>query len=206
MASWPTRRRTERDGGKPWLLAPVDLQVLKAAGVTFAVSMLERVIEERARGNPPRRRRSVPKLCVWSATTSPAEAGFGGGDAAQGGTGRAAGVEPVPGSRHRPGRRRGLHQGAGAVLGRHLGWMPACIQNRAGTIPSRRSCWWCRAAGRIVGADTRQRRQPQGLRRALGAAAVQGQGQQCVLRHRTVPCGCSTRPSASTMSETWISP
>jgi fumarylacetoacetate (FAA) hydrolase family protein len=32
-------------------LAPVDLQALKAAGVTFAVSMLERVIEERARGD-----------------------------------------------------------------------------------------------------------------------------------------------------------
>ena len=41
-----------RDSGRPWLLAPIDLQVLKAAGVTFAVSMLERVIEERARGNP----------------------------------------------------------------------------------------------------------------------------------------------------------
>jgi fumarylacetoacetate (FAA) hydrolase family protein len=41
-----------RDSAKPWLLAPVDLQVLKAAGVTFAISMIERVIEERARGNP----------------------------------------------------------------------------------------------------------------------------------------------------------
>ena len=41
-----------RDPNKPWLLAPVDLQVLKAAGVTFAISILERVIEERARGNP----------------------------------------------------------------------------------------------------------------------------------------------------------
>ena len=41
-----------RDPGKPWLLAPVDLQALKAAGVTFAASMMERVIEERARGNP----------------------------------------------------------------------------------------------------------------------------------------------------------
>ena len=40
-----------RDSAKPWLLAPVDLQAIKAAGVTFAVSMLERVIEERARGN-----------------------------------------------------------------------------------------------------------------------------------------------------------
>jgi fumarylacetoacetate (FAA) hydrolase family protein len=41
-----------RDTTKPWLLAPLDLQAVKAAGVTFAISMLERVIEERARGNP----------------------------------------------------------------------------------------------------------------------------------------------------------
>ncbi len=40
-----------RDLGKPWLLAPFDLQPVKAAGVTFAVSLLERVIEEQARGD-----------------------------------------------------------------------------------------------------------------------------------------------------------
>ena len=40
-----------RDPAKPFLLSPVDLQVLKAAGVTFAVSMIERVIEERVRGD-----------------------------------------------------------------------------------------------------------------------------------------------------------
>ena len=40
-----------RDGNRPWLLAPVDLQSLKAAGVTFAVSLIERVIEERAHGD-----------------------------------------------------------------------------------------------------------------------------------------------------------
>ncbi|MFP5076989.1 fumarylacetoacetate hydrolase family protein [Rhizobium sp. YIM 134829] len=34
------------------LLAPVDLQAVKACGVTFARSMLERVIEEKAAGNP----------------------------------------------------------------------------------------------------------------------------------------------------------
>jgi fumarylacetoacetate (FAA) hydrolase family protein len=34
------------------LLAPIDLQSIKACGVTFARSMLERVIEERAAGNP----------------------------------------------------------------------------------------------------------------------------------------------------------
>ncbi len=49
LANTPPDRR---DPKKPWLLAPVDLQVLKAAGVTFAISMLERVIEERSRGNP----------------------------------------------------------------------------------------------------------------------------------------------------------
>lgn len=44
--------RATRNPAKPWLLAPVDLQAIKAAGVTFAVSMLERVIEEQARGAP----------------------------------------------------------------------------------------------------------------------------------------------------------
>jgi fumarylacetoacetate (FAA) hydrolase family protein len=41
-----------RDPAKPWLLAPIDLQAVKAAGVTFARSMLERVIEEQAQGAP----------------------------------------------------------------------------------------------------------------------------------------------------------
>ncbi len=36
------------------LLAPCDLQAVKAAGVTFAGSMIERVIEERAKGDPAR--------------------------------------------------------------------------------------------------------------------------------------------------------
>jgi fumarylacetoacetate (FAA) hydrolase family protein len=49
LANTPT---DGRDAAQPWLLTPVDLQALKAAGVTFAISMLERVIEERARGNP----------------------------------------------------------------------------------------------------------------------------------------------------------
>jgi fumarylacetoacetate (FAA) hydrolase family protein len=40
-----------QDASRPSFLAPVDLQALKAAGVTFAISMLERVIEEKARGD-----------------------------------------------------------------------------------------------------------------------------------------------------------
>ena len=43
-----------RDPARPWLLAPCDLQAIKAAGVTFVRSMLERVIEEQAGGDPAR--------------------------------------------------------------------------------------------------------------------------------------------------------
>ena len=43
-----------RDPSKPWFLAPCDLQAVKAAGVTFVASMLERVIEEQARGDASR--------------------------------------------------------------------------------------------------------------------------------------------------------
>jgi fumarylacetoacetate (FAA) hydrolase family protein len=39
------------DPSKPRLLSPVDLQAVKASGVTFVVSLLERVIEEQARGS-----------------------------------------------------------------------------------------------------------------------------------------------------------
>lgn len=39
-------------GGPVHLLSPVDLQCIKAAGVTFAHSAIERVIEERAGGDP----------------------------------------------------------------------------------------------------------------------------------------------------------
>ncbi|ANK87919.1 MULTISPECIES: fumarylacetoacetate hydrolase family protein [unclassified Rhizobium] len=42
------------DAGRPYLLAPADLQAVKACGVTFAQSMIERVIEEKAAGNPDR--------------------------------------------------------------------------------------------------------------------------------------------------------
>ena len=44
--------RNGAGGDDTRLLAPCDLQAVKACGVTFAGSMVERVIEERARGNP----------------------------------------------------------------------------------------------------------------------------------------------------------
>lgn len=44
--------RDIHDPQQPWLLAPIDLQAVKACGVTFARSMVERVIEENASGDP----------------------------------------------------------------------------------------------------------------------------------------------------------
>ena len=41
-----------RDPSRPWMLAPSDLHAVMASGVTYVASLLERVIEERARGNP----------------------------------------------------------------------------------------------------------------------------------------------------------
>ena len=41
-----------RDPEKPRFLAPIDLQAIKAAGVTFLDSLMERVIEEHAKGDP----------------------------------------------------------------------------------------------------------------------------------------------------------
>jgi len=43
-----------RDLARPFLLSPVDLQAVKASGVTFIASLLERVIEEQARGSRER--------------------------------------------------------------------------------------------------------------------------------------------------------
>ena len=43
-----------RDARRPFFLAPCDLQVVKAAGVTFATSLIERLIEEQADGDPSR--------------------------------------------------------------------------------------------------------------------------------------------------------
>ncbi|WP_454719540.1 MULTISPECIES: fumarylacetoacetate hydrolase family protein [Cupriavidus] len=47
---------TRGAGHAPTLLAPCDVQAIKACGVTFAVSLIERVIEEQAGGDPTRAR------------------------------------------------------------------------------------------------------------------------------------------------------
>ena len=54
LARSPGERLGTLEEFVPDLLAPVDLQAIKAAGVTFAVSLLERLIEEHAKGDPAR--------------------------------------------------------------------------------------------------------------------------------------------------------
>ena len=53
--SWRITDIAERpDPARPHLLAPIDLQVIKACGVTFADSLLERLIDERSSGDAAR--------------------------------------------------------------------------------------------------------------------------------------------------------
>ena len=59
-ASHHTRRRPD----DAHLLAPFDLQVVRACGVTFATSLIERVIEEGARGDAAEARRIRERLAV----------------------------------------------------------------------------------------------------------------------------------------------
>ena len=62
-----------RDERAPWLLAPCDLQAVKASGVTFVASLLERVIEEQARGDAAKAdglRTSIRRSSAAASTTS----------------------------------------------------------------------------------------------------------------------------------------
>lgn len=49
---WPARAATLRDETRVVLLAPNDLSATRACGVTFVRSLLERVVEEKAKGDP----------------------------------------------------------------------------------------------------------------------------------------------------------
>ena len=109
-----------RDETAPWLLAPCDLQAIKASGVTFVASLLERVIEEQARGDAAKAAGLAAVDHVASSATTCAASGPARPKAqrlkdvliAQGV------VVAVSRGRHRP-RRGDLHQGAADVGGRH---------------------------------------------------------------------------------------
>ena len=167
------------------LLAPIDLQVIKAAGVTFAVSMVERVIEERAAGDPPGAQEIRAAGPVRHRRLDRRHrAGQRQGRQGQGGAAGRGAVVAVPGGRHRT-RPGDLHQGARAVRRRRRcpgrGAGPLGLeQPRARGGAGRRSR---RSSGR---GHPRQRRQPARLRGPQRAAARRGQGQQRLLCDRAV--------------------
>ena len=80
-----------RDNSKPYLLSPVDLQAVKASGVTFVGRLLERVIEEQARGAAEKAdaiRADIAGLI--GARSRQAEARLGAGDGDEGQADRSA--------------------------------------------------------------------------------------------------------------------
>ena len=172
--------------GKLKLLAPCDLQAVKASGVTFAESMVERVIEEQAAGDADRAdeiRKKVQSVI---------------GDSL-------SGIEP--GSEKAMEVKRVL-QGEGlwsAYLevgigpdaevftkcqpmasvgwGDQIGLHPISTWNN----PEPEIVLAVTSTGKIVGATPGQRREPARRRGPVGPAAGQGQGQQRVVLHRAVP-------------------
>ena len=108
-----------REPGTPWFLAPIDLQAIKASGVTFAKSMLERVIEEQARGDAAKSRGNPQDHRLRDRLRSLEDrARLGRRHAPQGPPDRPGGLVPISGGGHRSGRRN-LHQGPAHGRGRH---------------------------------------------------------------------------------------
>ena len=103
---------------KPYLLSPIDLQAVKASGVTFVVSLLERVIEEQARGSAEKAdaiRADIAGLI--GARPLQAQARLRRSDGDQGQADRARRLVAISRGRHRAGRRD-LHQMPADGVGR----------------------------------------------------------------------------------------
>ena len=169
----------------PWLLAPCDLQPVKASGVTFVASLLERVIEEQARGDAAKAeglRTSILSVIGNSLhDVRPGSAEAMRLKEVLIGAGR---LVAVPRGRHRSGRGD-LHQVPADGRGRH---------RRRGRHSPEVGVEQPRAGDRARGQRgrprrrrvARQRRQPARFRRTQRAAARQGQGQQRLVRDRAV--------------------
>ena len=175
-----------RDPARPWLLAPIDLQAIKAAGVTFAASMIERVIEERARGQSAAAaaiRAEMTRLVGADLSTlapgSPAAMRLKQALIAEGAWSQYLEVGIGPDAEIFTKSQPMSAVGAGADAGFHSA--------SAWNNPEPEVVLAITSQGRDRRRDARQRRQLARLRRPLGAAAGQGQGPERELRRRPVP-------------------
>ncbi len=157
---------------------------IKASGVTFVASLLERVIEEQARGDAGEGRRACARRSRRSSARTCSRFGPGSDEARRlkDVLDRAGRLVAVPRGRHRPGRRDFL-EGPADVRRRHrrrsrhpseVGVEQPRARNRARRQPHRPR----------RRRDARQRRQPSRLRRPQRPAAGQGEGQQRLVRDR----------------------
>jgi fumarylacetoacetate (FAA) hydrolase family protein len=107
---WGNTDPLNQNPKEAWFLAPTDLQAIKAAGVTFVASMLERVIEEQARGDAAKAESvrtavisvmgdNLRNVKAWFRSSHEVERSFGG----------ARCLVAVFGGGHWP-RRRNFHQ------------------------------------------------------------------------------------------------
>ena len=177
--------RHVRDRTRPWLLAPIDLQTIKAAGVTFAISMLERVVEEQARGDPQKAfafRASVEQIIGEDLSRL------------KPGSDEAASLKRV--LIEKGAWSQYLEVGIGpdaevftkapvlsAVGTRAWRWDTPALPR--GTTRSRRSLSSSRVAGKSWG-DARQRRQLARFRGPFGPASIESQRQHSIGGARTV--------------------
>jgi fumarylacetoacetate (FAA) hydrolase family protein len=113
------------------LLAPCDVQAIKACGVTFAVSLIERVIEEQAGGDPARAREVREMIATTIGT-----------DLSKIEPGSEAAMKLKAELERRGAWSQYMEVGIGpdAEVFSKSQPMSVCSRHRPGTIPSRRSC------------------------------------------------------------------
>ena len=169
---------------------PNDLQAIKAAGVTFPLSMLERVIEEQARGSPEKAeaiRRSVQAQLGGNIRTlvpgSPQAAELKRVLIEQGAWSQYLEVGIGPDAEIFTKGQPMSAVGHGMEAGLH----PISSWNN----PEPEVVLVVTSKGTHRRRHARQRRQPARRGGPLGAAAVEGQGQQRLHRHR--PLGALLR-------------
>ena len=197
---WPEPRASASARSRsviPHLLAPIDLQAIKAAGVTFAVSLLERLIEEQTKGDLSRAEHGAQGAELdHRRRRHHHQARLARGRGAEEDPDGARRLVALSRGRHRP-LCRDLHQGA-ADGGRRLrrgDRHPLGLrleQSRARGDAGRQR------QGHDRRRDARQRRQPARHGGPQRPAAGHRQGQQRLLRDRPLRAPVRRRPSRST--------